>query len=866
MSLITNQTRYQPRRPAHKIEEPSQPWTTARCHRLLRPLISRIASMRKEISMTGQATASTIKSGSGTIVASSTNRNGHHEQPDSESGWLMPRKKRPRLTYSQRRSTQSPQSHNSSLEKIVSGQNGHEDTSLAAGTKSGVRKTFRCIQPERQQKATAPGEIVPSTPILRRARGKVMLSPIASVHELDLDPNQAELGHERLTKTGSNAQKRLDERLNSLRDRFCSKYTDLEAIYRSFEALLKATAASTIGNVRVARGPRSFLDMCLWRVPQYIMELEAWERFDAEQTGTVSTLDDIDTSAQIYYELESLGTNVGWGHLRVVVRADGLNAVKHAIEEGLFDDEFSQLIIDLCVQLGAASEAEDLVAALVHRQYPQPVSTESRFTQVPALKPLATLNSFAGQTQRTSFLFRQYSMLLSSGNLPTDWLATSEFEQIWALAVQEMANNHPNHDVISFIAQSILLLCCQKRFFKSNNDITQLEQDMARASQRTLMSALSILASMSLLGETRIIAPGLPESDTRQVEAIGDRFKHVIRTCINGLKGHTRGRGTQRLETLYLVLFLSSLQDQGEKVESHVKGSLEKLSPPIVTSLSTKDIRMQNHYDNIAWLVASIARACGRATSVASHQCLHGLLERLESLKVSQNLLDKLKAAAAFLIAQQTNNVKDLIYAEGLHPHARLSSGTTSQQQSGNTLFTGYRWEETIGEWVTVSPVANKRRAPAIKKHLRSSTPPKGIECSLTRPSSPTSSITDRLPDAGPDLVQGMDDGENDANKRIQDPYEGRSMMMRKRPRRLRSAETLTAQMINEVLLPQQSLAIPASSRPSDSQADPEKENCVRLLAKKPRRSSARMVLGARSLSRDPIERRDTYSDDELCI
>ncbi|KAI0435145.1 hypothetical protein F5Y09DRAFT_293811 [Xylaria sp. FL1042] len=860
MSLNLEQARYRPRRSTHKTEELSQPWTTARCHRLLRPLVSRIASMRKDMSIPRQIMTSTTRQTTNAAPVSSTDRNGHREEPSSEAGWLMTKKKRPRLTYSQRRGTQSSQPQHVRLDQNHSIQGNHgEDTSQVVGTKSGVRKAFRCIQPDRQQKATTPGEIIPSTPILRRARGNISLSPVAPVHELDPDSNQAERGCERLTKTNSSTQKRLEERLANLRHHLCFKYADLEAIYRSLEALLKATATGTFDNTSVPSGPRSFLDMCLRKIPQYITELEAWARLDAEQAGTVSTLDDIDISAEIYNELESLGTNIGWRHLRVVVRADGLSAVKHAMEEGLFDDEFSQLIIDLCIQLGAASEAEDLVAAVVNRQYPQPVSTESCFSQLPALRPLVVLNSFASQTQRTSFYFRQYSMLLSSGNLPVDWLATSEFERIWSLAVQGLANNQPCYDAISFITQSILLLCCQKRRVNGSMDTSQLEHDMTKASQRTLMSILSILVSMCLLGETSTVAPRLPKSDNRQI------FKHVIRACINELKNYTRGRGTQKLEVLYLALFLSSVQGQAEKIGIHVKAGLEKLSLPVTASLSTKDIRMRNHYDNVAWLIASIARACGRATSVASHQCLHELFGRLEPLKLGKNLLDNLKAAAAFLIAQQTNNVKDFIYAESLYPHVGSRSGATSQKRGDNTLFTGYRWEETIGEWVTVSPVMNKRQAPTLKKHLRSSTPSKDLEGSFTRSSNSTSLVTDRLSDVGTGSCQRTSDGEHDTKKRTRHPCEGQGM--NKRPRRLRSAETLTTRRANEALPPQQNLAVSAFSRPSKSQVDPEKENRVRLLAKKPRRSSGRIVLGARPLSCDPIgRRRDAYSDDELCI
>lgn len=772
----------------------------------------------------------------------------------------MPKKKRPRLTYSQRRSTQPPPSQCLGLDQSHLRQSNHGDESgLATGAKSGVRKAFRCIQPERRQKFTAPGEIVPSTPILRRARGKTVHSPIVPVRELELGSSQGEHNYGRRTRASSSAQKRLEERLVNLRTRLGSRYADLEAVYRSLEALLKATAAGTIDDNNVRKGPRSFLDMCLRKVPQYIAELEAWERMDAEQAGTISTLDDIDTSAEIYNELECLGTNVGWKHLRVVVRADGLSAIRHAIEEDLFDDEFSQLLIDLCVHTGAASEAEDLVAALIDRQYPQPVSTESHFAQMPVLQPLVVLNSFACQTQRTSFLFRQYLVLLSSSKLPAEWLATSELENIWSSAVQALAECHPNYDAIKFMTQSILLLCLQKRAMHNLADKNQPGQDMTRPIQRTLMSVISILASMSLLGETEITSPEPRESDTWRKKDNHNRFKYVLRACINGLGTCMRDRGSQKLESLYLAIFLSSTQAQGERVEAHVKGNMNRLSLPSATSRGTKGSHLHNQYDDISWIIASMARTCGRATSVASHQCLQGLFGRLESLKLTPGLLDKLKAAAAFSVAQQTNNVKDLIYAESLHPCTGLSPSSTSQHQSGSTLFTGYRWEETIGEWVTVSPIMNKRRAATMKTLPRSSDSAKGIASSVIRSGNSTSCATGNLPVMEIGSLQVPARGECDTSERIQPLCDEKSMMMKKRPRRLKSTETLPTQRVTEVPLLQSVVFSPAS------EVDPEKENRVRLLAKKPRRSSGRIVLGARSLSRDSIGRRDTYSDDELC-
>jgi hypothetical protein len=463
-------------------------------------------------------------------------------------------------------------------------------------------------------------------------------------------------------------------------------------------------------------------------------------------------------------------------------------------------------------------------------------------------------------------------MLLSSGDLPRDWLVTSDFERVWSLAAQGLAKTRPNYDAINFISDSISLLSSRKRTFTGSSDTIKLEQDMAKASQRTLMSSLAILVSMSLLGETELGSPWIPKSDIRRIKLIGDRLRYVIKACINGLEGHERGRNKQKLGFLYLALFLSSGQSQGEKMDIYVKTVIEKLSPPVETCVSAKDIRTHNHYDGIAWLIASIARAFGRGTSVASHQCLDFLFKRFGSLQLGKQLLDELKAAAAFLVAQQTNNVRDLIYAESLHPHDRLSSGATNHQQSSGTLFTGYRWEEAIDEWVTVSPVVNKRRASTIKRHLRSTTPIVDMNSFPTHSTSLISRVTDNESGAETGAGRGVNDGHSSTDGSPQRAWIEPSMMMKKRPRRLRNNESLTTTEVMKVPLPQQSLAISALPKLHESDLDAEKENRVRLLAKKPRRSSGRIVLGARPLSRYSMGQRNEHdqdgveSDDELCI
>jgi len=870
MFTTTGPINYQPRPPAPKVDEASQPWTTARCHRLLRPLVSRIASLRKDALISRHTAAPALRLASGLVVGASTYSSG--TESDIDSGLLGPRKKRPRHTYSQRRGVRITQPQTEDPDQTHLGQPCHGGEGRSAfATKPVIKRPFKCIQSEAQQNSISPGKIVAATPVLRRARGETVISPVAPVPKLDLSTTQAGLSRGPRTRTGSGAQKRSDERLISLRDNLPSKYADLEAIYRSLEALLKATTPNTPNDIRRTKGPRSFLDMCLRKVPQYITELEAWERLEAEQSGTVSTLDNVDTSAQIYNYLESLGTNRGWRHLRVVVRADGLRAARHAIEDGLFEDEFSQLLIDLCIQLGAASEAEELVTALVNHQYPQPTSTGSRFAPKSASHPLLVLNKFADKTQRRSFLFRQYTILLSSGNLPVDWLATTELEQVWSLAVQTIAKNTPSYDAINFMIESVVLLSSRKQALHGAADTAQRDQAMAKANQRTLLSALAILASMAVLGEVEIKSGSLSESDLGRVMFIGDRLRYILRACIHGLGSYERGPGIRRLEFLYLALFFSLGEAVCETTSNRVRADIGKLSSIVDTSLSAKDARMRNHYDSIAWLIASIACDCSRGMSAATHKCLDGLFDRLKSLKLDQHMLDSLKATAAFLVAQQTNNVKDLIYAEKLHSHDRSHFNASRSQQSGSALFTGYRWDETIGEWVTVSPDAKRHRRTTTKKRTRSA-PELDTDSVSVHTTKSNCLVPSKHRAAEPRQDhEGISSRKYDLTESIRLDCIEQGTVIKKCTRHLEGNEILLATSMTNVPPSEQSLATSPSSMSRASQLDPDKENRVSWLAKKPRRSSGRIVLAARPPSRYSLGREGTSgqenvcSDDELC-
>ncbi|OTB08444.1 hypothetical protein M426DRAFT_317061 [Hypoxylon sp. CI-4A] len=698
MSFDQFKSPYKPRPRPARSGEPPHSWTAARCQRLLRPLLSRIASLRKEAALSLLNAKNDAEE--------DTSRSISHQT--TNHAWLGPRK-RIRTTYSQRRPPRC------------------QDGPSSLGKDTGGSSAVKYLQPERR--ATVPGEIVAATPLLRRARGIIVSSPVVP-GDNGKESEQPRIGcnQESQPKRGLAKNKDLDQRLFKLRTQSTShtsnRHNDLEAVYKSLEALLKATRhdAST---TQSGRGPRSFLDMCLRKVPQYIEALEAQERMDAEQNGTVSMIDGVNTSAYIYDHLESIGSNpaVGWRHLRTVARADGIEAVKQGISKGLFGDEFAELLIDLCIQASAIPEAEELLEVFIDRQYPPPKAPDSSFFDSVSLRPLSVLCAFAHKHNRRSFLLRQCSLLLSSGNIPQDWLATREFERVWTLAARCLSRTEAADEAMDFTYLAISLLCRQTRAITHGTDTAPLERDLSAANKQTLISALTMLTAMSSLGEIELRSTSVSEAEATKISIIGNRLRYILRSCITELESRKLARPSLGNDLLYLALFLSSPSSarecDNEGITHRLQYSIEKAWQQSNNSNPTKGNRTRQRLNEIASFVSSVARSCGRGMSVASHNCLDELFSQLQSLDREGEILDSMKTVAAFSLAQQTNSVKDFIYAEKLasssqRQHRPAAGAEKDRDDDDNaprsrSLFTGYRWEETIGEWVMVSPVVERR-------------------------------------------------------------------------------------------------------------------------------------------------------------
>ncbi|KAK7937909.1 uncharacterized protein PG986_014777 [Apiospora aurea] len=750
---------------ATKPDRP-QPWTASRCHRLLRPLLSRLALLRKELTSLPEPGAAAVAVATDLPTTKDGRRKSGGKRQSSDCQWMLPRKKM-RHTYAQQQQKPAERQASSSVSEGSFSETKQQPLSVKL-------RAARELQVA-DEDLPAPGEVVAFTPLVRRARGQEVPSP-ANVSQFRGSQGSSS-SQARRKKTGASKRGELEDRLASLKGLVpAARYSDYESIFRSLEALLKGTAQEQ----EMTKGASSLLDMCLKKMPWYIAGVQAWELDEAEQNGTKSAFNSSDTSLRLYNELETLGASGhGWSHLRTVTRADGIAAVREAMLEGLLNDDFCMLVIDLCTEYEATAEAEVLIEVLIQRQYPSPSGPDASFAENDTLRPLSFLWNFSLGLSRHSFLLRQYTKLLANGFLPVEWLVTGGFERVWGLAHRVLSRGDKALAAIDFLITAVISLCRHHRVSQKTETHTQLDLHIIP----TISRSLAILSAMNVVGEmaTRV-GEVQPITSQQNIAFISQNITYTFFGCLMEVEGRKRRSSNMTKDLLYLAAFLASSSSlRTERVHSRLTSAFELSlgsSPPNGgKAVSTHD--SVQHYSGMISLISQIARICGRGSSDAPYQHLERLCRDLQLLGLEQDIMNSITRAGALFLAQQTSNLKDLVYAESLVSahHQQLeetaNDGHRIKQQVATTtdLLLGYRWEETIGEWVAASPAAERRKQVQHRRSGRFQQSSSTARKAASRDTSPLPSITTAQPaspsvptEPVPDLFTNSDGEEVDSH------------------------------------------------------------------------------------------------------
>ncbi|KHJ31867.1 hypothetical protein EV44_g2295 [Erysiphe necator] len=649
--------------------ETDREWTAARCKRLLRALTSRVAILRKE------------------VYKYSNIRQSDPEFKDTLFGLKLATKfkKKEPLEWKKR-------------------------NQRVKQTYGGIRKTKQSLNTIRKKTSSLPGEVLVPTPVLMRVRGDQNLEQGSSV-KINLFKNHDQIfeGNRCTNHNTSQGFKNFlqpgqGERCNNSTD---TRYDIFDKIYHGFESLLH----STLDTKSIARkkGSRTLLDMSLRAIPKYIVEQQELLQMHFKESGSKSTIEYRDICGEIYDELENFGTcGYGWKRLRDIVRAHGLQVISDTIKEGLFDLEFCYTLISLCIQNSAFEEAQTILTSFLScTTFSQPKSVDDKICE-----PFNLLQKFSKHKNQTSFFYRTLSDLISERILPFEWLASTNLGIIWTGLIQSLTLDSLEYEAFEFCEIAFpLFLKYPDASLKQKDGTSQKNGHLGTligfddAVKNTFSSLLTILVSISILDnkfEEKIYIKAARPSTFRY-----EFINSFLRRCLGYVPVHFE------INEQYLLLLVANL------ITINKKNQIDS-GKTILESLSNALKKIKNSvtkFSKVAMFLCQVAQCCGKGTSGLGYeylQLIHLRLKEFQSESITLNFLKGIIVDSSFIFARKVPRHQHVEYAASMNATHLIQSHNVkapmmnlSEDLNGSNVC-GFRWEEGIGEWVTVTPAVNK--------------------------------------------------------------------------------------------------------------------------------------------------------------
>ena len=694
-------------------------WTAARCQRLLRPLSSKIALLRKE----RQCNPGTedFKQAHDVFIDGAPKPQG--QAPDqgsrrrtvcagdvADEEWAPNPRPRKRLkrTYS---------SKNLTIQRPVT-------SSQTSAIDQSVQSRIEIVIPDN----------------LFRQNAQSITKDLASDWSQPLGPDFRD------NCSGQNLDSQKDGEHHRLpwsdasRSRYCVKLSFqqrlTDGICSRLDALLKTTKHQEVNQVRV-RGSRSLFATCLRKVPDLIAQEESWYKMEDPESN-------VDVSSMIYSDLESISTSTsgGWMPLRQIVRAHGVSMVGSAICEGLIGFDTASGIFARCCLAMAYDEAEHILRCLIQAveslQNPYRIPVEIRYI-------LHSLNVFVLASGRHSFRYRQLTWLLGSGRLPLEWIGRPDMIEIWNKVVQSIAQNddHAGPATELFrLAISTAYGCCGQLPATLIHSIRLRRQGLAkeanayivslgyqtrwpRASQigrhdeghdvhnekalSTISSVLTVLCAIELLrsagqpsSSNSTLLSGMPALGAVAIDA-----QHMFELASDRVLSIQGDRMT--LPLLAAGLVQATLCRNQQMFAATVPVLFDTLAGLVDSELAVEEGGS---------FLCAVADCCARAKSeeVYDHtqktvQHIRHIAESLKSLSASHELCNRMGLAAALEYAEKTKHPKHLHWALdveqallGAHLDSTRRTPLKTPLRDRAQIRNGYRWEAGICEWVAKTP------------------------------------------------------------------------------------------------------------------------------------------------------------------
>jgi hypothetical protein len=631
---MISQAKRPPRRDLHDVKD-SQPWTAARCHRLLLQLESRLATLRRITSETSNHDKKCERHGK--------RRVGDENDVDKQSP------KRVRYTYGCRYPAQALRTGNVSRVPLEPPRR--------------VLSTVKRMQPSAGDKSkhfpTPMG--CRSRNLMKTVNDGFNKSPLIEQNASPADVAGDLLGALRCVRRLVTEQ----------------QFRQYKAIFDWLASLLQATNTTT-----TQLHKKSLLGMCVRKVPACVGAIAAWEAASSGGIGPSKQLLS-SISLQMYEELEGFG-NIGlsWSPLKLTVRSHSFLLLKQAIRDGHMTHEYVDVLVQLCLSRGCMEEAKALASA-VSGPFGAPRDARSSLVEIRRLRPLHSLVVVAPRRGLNLVaVFDYVSALIKMKQLPTTWLLTEEFSAILSSAFAVLATHRASMSAINFLGVVIGSLLSLN---------LGVDSWVRLANQRFMGIVAGITAAAIGMNST---------SEQRADDSARLAWRKLYQVLEVSTGRPSRQGQREMVFVLSLARFLAAANNRAGDT---------RLYEITKKGLEAAQLQGNEQRHQAMLLVCSVSQGCSQILKTAAYISLAEVCRQLRLLAWANSFSDQFLTESAFLLAQRTEDLRDLAFAESQSQEKSLDMptdtgvDTDSSNKLKQALASGWRWEEGINEWVLLA-------------------------------------------------------------------------------------------------------------------------------------------------------------------
>lgn len=505
----------------------------------------------------------------------------------------------------------------------------------------------------------------------------------------------------------------------------------VKGISESYANLLQATIA---GHAKRWNGTRSLFGACLRKLPQYIALEEHFAELDKEDD---SGDEDTDVSQEVYSYLEQMYETVpgqGWRGFKQVVRSHGTQLLCDALGDQILGLKTLHLLVVHCLNASAWDEAEKFLVSFLPclKPLPMPNTLYANLFDEERSPYMWMVKDFVTRTGRYRFLYDHLEYMISQELLPLEWLATECMRPVWDRLVRSLSDGDQRSSASTFRFLETAIFAGiglpDESLFEDGEIDTftrqykpSSRQEFRDALNTTYSSLLTVFSSIALINQYREESVG-QATVKRVVWALDSIVIDLLKrkdiqedlALLGPLDDHLQ-LFAQRSVWAVFASFLVHLEgcQQDSTLMSLDIATVGGAICWIISQYPSKHIDTSELLSTLPAFVSAAARGTGRIWKDDGFDQIQRLVQGMLStsgLRLPHKLwtMKRLALESAMDFALHTNEAQHMAYARDVEQSMRMKGhviiAPTPHKNDSPSATGGFRWEEGIGEWVICTP------------------------------------------------------------------------------------------------------------------------------------------------------------------